>query len=248
MLRPPRGNASRKTHPKNGDTIAVDRTQNQPERRKPTQQHRCRSLCHLIHFPLYFPPGSFVVHHHGDVLVSINRQPQRDPPCEEKSRRKSGASPAPSTPNAKTIEEDAKKYVDHGLPSVPKNPKDGRTVPYETAICRIRAKEYGEEILDQFNEKDRDGSKRIVYLAGRNFGRDTSWNLETRNAKMLKLVGGQDENTTKRFDLMLSHPADRDLLHQTIGAEDNEDCYVNSGQATGKTYEQSYGEQIVAIL
>jgi len=173
----------------------------------------------------------------GKEIRRLKRQQRRS------LKRQSGVSPRLATPT----KADAQKYTGHGLPSLPKNPMNGKTVPYDTAVERVENGLYGDDIRDEFKEGDPESVKRILFLAGRDFG-DKTWSPTWRDEKMLELVELCEGGKHTRFKFLVGKPGDRDLLSQTIGAENDEDHYINSGQASGKTYKQCYGEQIVAIL
>lgn len=135
---------------------------------------------------------------------------------------------------------------------MPKNPISGRIVSYDTVVANIKNGQYGDSIRDGFHDAgymyDGESVKRTLFLAGRDFGHNT-WNTAARNRKMQELVS-LDENKGgphNRFKLLLEKPDDRDLANQTTGAETNQETYKNEVKASGKTYRQLYGEQIVAI-
>lgn len=65
---------------------------------------------------------------------------------------------------------------------------------------------------------------------------------------MLELIGLEPgKPASKRLQMLLQKPDDCDLVDQTIGAEENEFLCTSSGEATGKTYEKLYGEQVAAV-
>ena len=149
------------------------------------------------------------------------------------------------TPDSGNIVDSRKQYLKHGLPSEPKNPKTRETVPYETALERIKNGHYGADISSTYADlEDEETRKQILFLAGRDFGAGT-WSPAFQIIKMNEMLDTVGKHM--RLQYLLCEPGDRDLIYDTVGAESNQESYTNTGQATGKTYKQCYGENVVTI-
>lgn len=109
----------------------------------------------------------------GTSKISPPKTPKSSPP-----KTPSLATPH-STPPKEYIADPRGQYLKHGLPSAPKNPKTRETVPFETALERIKNDYYGEEVSSRYMEGDTETCKQVLYLAGRDFGAHT-WSPEYR--------------------------------------------------------------------
>ncbi|KAL3911901.1 MAG: hypothetical protein SGILL_007099, partial [Bacillariaceae sp.] len=166
----------------------------------------------------------------------------------------SGRSKGPPDRKEDARDEDA-KYKTFGLPSVPKNPINHKTVPFDKVLERLKSGYYGEGVRylcygeeGASEEEDTEFIKRALFLGGRDFGCD----IKYWNDKMEDLVGLDEEygpecEAYHRFEDLLRGCGDQDLINEQIGAEQN-DTYDQHGEAIGKTYKQLYGDQVVCIM
>ena len=100
--------------------------------------------------------------------------------CKQKVGTTKGS--PPKTPSAATPDARTKYIEKYGLPSLPKNPKTGVTVAFETALERIENGEYGSNISEIYGDGHLETCKQILFLAGRDFGVDV-WLPDVRTGK-----------------------------------------------------------------
>ena len=146
-----------------------------------------------------------------------------------------------------------RQYKEYGLPSAPKHPINRKTMPLDKVLKQVKDGSFGEEVREicygqeEDDEIDMESIRRVLFLGGRDFGDGVP---RLRNGRMAELVGLEEDfepEAYRRFEDVLSGRNDQDLINEVIGAEKN-DRYTNHGEATGKTYQKLYGEQVLCIL